>query len=510
MMNMKTTTLFLFILGLFTACSKQQVQYTPTSLDVIPQPVEALVADAEFSICSNTALIADAGLENAAHSLQSYIEAAMDIEMAAKSRKSVISFKIDETMTNDEAYRLTMTPKMILVESKNDCGAFYAVQTLRQLLPVSFENKTYGKAEVQIPCYKISDHPRYSYRGFMLDVSRHFFSIGEVEEVITKLSAYKINKLHLHLSDDQGWRIEIKTWPNLTKIGGTSSVKNEKGGFYTQAEYIQLQKFALKHHIEIIPEIDMPGHTNAALASYAELNCDDKATELYTGTKVGFSSLCVGKPITNQFVGDVIGELAEITFGKYIHIGGDESHSTSDKDYVKFIDDVLEIVKANDKEVIGWDEIANAHINNETVVQFWGKKENAALATSKNAKVIMSPSDRIYLDMKYNEETELGLNWAGYNSIEDAYDWTVDDYVEGVDEKDIFGIEAPLWTETISTSEQIDVMVFPRLIGVAELAWSPKGSSDWSNYQKRLVKHGSRLEYKDIHFHKSSFISWEE
>lgn len=224
------------------------------------------------------------------------------------------------------------------------------------------------------------------------------------------IATYKLNVLHLHLSDDQGWRIEIKSWPNLTTIGGSTQVGGGKGGFYTQEQYKDIVKYAQDRFITVIPEIDMPGHTNAALASYKELHSSevtagslqanpersrkDTAINLYTGTEVGFSTLRTHKAITYKFVDDVIRELAEITPGPWIHIGGDESHSTSKEDYIPFVSRVQEIVIAHGKQVIGWDEIALSTIQPNTVAQFWADAENSKQAVIKGAKIIMSPAKK--------------------------------------------------------------------------------------------------------------------
>ena len=220
--------------------------------------------------------------------------------------------------------------------------------------------------------------------------------------------------MHLHLADDQGWRIEIKSWPNLTAHGGKTEVGGGDGGFYTQVQYADLIKYAQERFITIIPEIDMPGHTNAALASYPELNCNGKATELYSGVEVGFSTLCTKKEVTYKFIDDVVRELAEITPGPYIHIGGDESHSTPIVDYIPFVNRVQDIVIAHGKKVLGWDEIALTTLKPNTVVQYWAKAENAIKGVAQGAKVLMSPAKNAYLDMQYDSTSTYGLHWAAY------------------------------------------------------------------------------------------------
>jgi hexosaminidase len=316
--------------------------------------------------------------------------------------------------------------------------------------------------------------------------------------------------LHLHLSDDQGWRIEIKSWPNLTAHGGSTEVGGGEGGFFTQEQYSDIVKYAQARHITIVPEIDMPGHTNAALASYAELNCDGKARELYTGINVGFSSLCVRKDITYKFVDDVIRELAALTPGPYIHIGGDESHSTKTEDYLFFMEKAQEIVSKYGKNVLGWDEIATTKLADGSVAQYWAKAANAQKAVEQGAKVLFSPAIKTYLDMQYDSTTKLGLHWAAYIEVDDAYDWDPATMVEGVGRENILGVEAPLWTETVTNIDELEYMVFPRLTGIAEIGWSPALKRDWIDYRERLARHGERLAAMGVDFYRSDLVPWAE
>ena len=503
----KTKVLIIIMIALISCSNKEIIDYKPTTIDVIPIPNKVMKAAGFFEINKKTSLVFDRSLKNSAGFFKQYLTKGLGIEISGKSKNYSIVFSLDTAMVGIESYRITIDKESLLIESPSDIGAFYAVQTLRQLLPPSFENGTYGKDKVRLDLLKIEDSPRYEYRGFMLDVARHFFNADEVKHVIDLISAYKINKLHLHLTDDQGWRIEIKSWPNLTESGSRSSVNNEKGGFYTQKDYLEIQAYALKKHITIIPEIDMPGHINAALASYPELNCDNKAREPYSGIKVGFSSLCIKNDVTYKFVDDVIRELSSMTTGNYIHIGGDESRKTDKDDYINFINKTREIVESYGKEPIGWDEIVDADIESNAIVQFWGKVKNVKLASQKGAKIIMSPSDKIYLDIKYNDSTKLGLTWAGLNDIKDAYNWKPDSLIEGVSGNNILGVEAPLWTETIVTPNDLEYMVFPRLIGVSEIAWSKEENLNWKNYKERLKKHTLRLDNLNINYYKSEYFN---
>ena len=516
----KSIAIIFFAISLVSCGSElkdsRELKYLPSTVSVIPIPNSVLKAEGFFEIDKETSISFDESFKESANFLNTYLERGLKFKLKNISEFKFyqfynhrsISFVSDNSIVNPEGYRITISEKELLIEASTGKGAFYAVQTLRQLLPSSFEDSTYKKERVKLDLYKIEDKPLYSYRGFMLDVARHFHSVKDVKHMIDLLSIYKINTLHLHLTDDQGWRIEIKSWPNLTVHGSKSSVKNEKGGFYTQDDYKEIQSYATKHKIMVIPEIDIPGHTNAALSSYAELNCDGVATKPYYGTKVGFSSLCVDKDITYKFIDDVFRELSEITTGEYIHIGGDESHSTKKSDYIPFVKRVIGIVKSHNKKVIGWDEIATSDIDSTVIVQFWGKADNAKIAVEKGAKVIMSPSDRIYLDIKYNDSTKIGLTWAGRNPVDDAYNWKVDGYVKGVQTNNILGIEAPLWSETVVTRADMEFLVFPRLIGVAEIAWSKEEDRNWESYNLRLAKQKYRLEALKVNFFKSDKVNW--
>jgi hexosaminidase len=321
------------------------------------------------------------------------------------------------------------------------------------------------------------------------------------------ISHYKINRLHLHLTDDQGWRIEIKSWPKLTEVGAQTQVNGKGGGFYTQEQYKEIVEYASSHFVMIIPEIDTPGHTNAALASYPELNVSEEATNLYEGTEVGFSSLGINMEVTYQFLDDVICELAEISPAPYIHIGGDEAKSTPLEDYKLFIKRIQEIVASHHKLTIGWGEIGEAELLPTTIAQYWIDKGYQG-AKAQHTKIILSPANKTYLDMKYDASSPLGLDWAGLISVKDAYDWEPSSYMDKLEEKDILGIEAPLWAETLLTIKDIEFLAFPRLPGLAELAWSPKVQG-WDEYKQRLAKHGKHMETLQINFFKSPDVDWE-
>ncbi|MCX5226375.1 beta-N-acetylhexosaminidase [Streptomyces sp. NPDC006553] len=421
----------------------------------------------------------------------------------------------EDTELGAEGYRLRSAPDGVVLTAREPAGLFRGVQTLRQQLPSAVERKSVQNGPWKIAGGTITDTPRYAYRGAMLDVSRHFFTVDEVKRYIDQLALYKVNTLHLHLSDDQGWRIAVDSWPRLTTYGGSTEVGGGPGGFYTKAQYQEIVRYAASRYQEVIPEIDLPGHTNAALASYAELNCDGVAPPLYTGTKVGFSSLCVPKSVTYDFVDDVIREIAALTPGRYIHIGGDEAHSTSHADYVTFMDKVQPVVAKYGKEVVGWHQLTGTTPADGALVQYWGldrtpaeEKARVAAAARNGAGLILSPADRTYLDMKYTKDTKLGLAWAGYVEVRRSYDWNPAAYLAGAPADSVRGIEAPLWTETLATTDDLDVMAFPRLPGLAELGWSPAATHDWDTYKVRLAEQAPRFDALGIDYYRSPEVPW--
>lgn len=430
-----------------------------------------------------------------------------------------VSLTLDPSRTTlgDEGYEIDVTRDRVTMHAARPAGLFYAAQTLRQLLPPDIESSTPRQAVWRVPAGRIVDRPRFAWRGAMLDVARHFFGVDDVKRYIDLLAKYRINRLHLHLSDDQGWRIEIRSWPRLTTYGGSTAVGGGPGGHYTQAQYREIVAYAADRHIVMVPEIDMPGHTNAALASYAELNCDGVAPPLYTGIEVGFSALCVEKEVTYQFIDEVVGEIAAMTPGPYFHIGGDEVEKLTDEQYARFIERVQEIVIRHGKRPVGWEEVSKARLAPTSIVQQWRsdaragsppwRNEAALRAVQQGVPLVLSPAAKVYLDMKYDADTTLGLKWAGYVEVRDAYDWDPATLFEGVGEGDVLGIEAPLWSETLVTMADIEVMAFPRLPGIAEVGWSPAGRV-WEEYRGRLAAHAARWTAMGVSFHRSPQVPW--
>ncbi|MGH3761394.1 beta-N-acetylhexosaminidase [Actinophytocola sp.] len=486
---------------------------------VIPAPV-SVTPDrngGEFRLTPNTAIHADRGARQVAEYLADLLRPPTGYRLPVSDRGHgpAISLELGrvDPALGEEGYELGATRRGVEIKAGTARGLFAGVQTLRQLLPAQVESRSVQRGPWTVPAGRIVDEPRFAHRGAMLDVSRHFFSPEEVKRYIDQIAMYKINRLHLHLADDQGWRIEIKSWPRLATYGGSTEVGGGPGGYYTQEEYRDLVAYAAERQITIIPEIDMPGHTNAALASYAELNCDGVAPPLYTGIEVGFSSLCIDKEITYQFVSDVLGELAALTPGEFLHLGGDEAHVTTEPDYIKFFARVLPMVDALGKKVSGWHELIKATPSTTAVPQYWGTTNSNDLvndAVARGNKILMSPANKAYLDMKYDENTPLGLSWAGYIEVADAYGWDPGTHMQGVPESSIVGVEAPLWSETLENSDHVEFMAFPRLPAIAELGWSPWSTHDWESFRTRLAAQGPRWTELGIDFYRSPQIPWPE
>lgn len=514
---------FLLIIGIsFISCAhKRKLNLPKTNLsseNLIPKPVELVATHTAFPLDQFTAIETPLSedFKQVGKFLSKKIKEQTGLELKVnptkkKNIETIIRLeKVKLATKNPEEYELHIGQDSIIVNAATATGAFRGIQTLQQLIP-NANNDTIADHKIWIiPSGKISDFPQFEYRGVMLDVARHFFSVADVKKFIDILSYYKINILHLHLTDDQGWRIEIKSWPKLTEIGGQTEVDGKSGGFYTQDEYSKIVHYAAKRHITIIPEIDMPGHTNAASLSYPFLNGNSKKLKPYEGTGVGFSTFNTRKDTVYTFIDDVIREVAALSPGSYFHIGGDESHSTKKNDYNYFITKVQKIIKRYDKKMIGWDEIANTDIaNGSSVAQFWNNKKNTHNAVKKGMKIIISPAKKAYLDMKYDKNTKLGLDWAAHIPVDTAYNWSPETYAE-IPIENILGVEAPLWGETISNIDELEYLAFPRAIGYAELGWTALKDRKWEDYKVRLANQAPFLERKNVNFYRSPLIDWKK
>jgi hexosaminidase len=487
---------------------------------VIPAPQSFAASGAGFTVLPDTTIVvSDDRAKGVGELLAGLIGVAAGpqqpnvVVAAAPPARNSIHLRLDPASgPAGEGYDLTVSADGVTIVAATPAGLFYGVQTFRQLLPpfIDFAAVRFDKARpVRASGVHIVDRPRFAWRGAMLDVARHFMTTDEVKHYIDSMVLYKLNRLHLHLADDQGWRIEIKSWPKLTTIGASTEVGAGPGGFYTQAQYADLVRYAEDRFVTIVPEIDMPGHTNAALASYAELNCDGKARDPYTGVDVGFSALCVEKDATYKFIDDVVGEIAAMTPGTYFHIGGDEVKTLTPAQYIGFVERVQKIVQSHGKQMVGWDEIAPASLRNTSVVQHWRPEGTPAQAVAKGAKVIVSVANKAYLDMQYDANTPIGLHWAGYIDVKDAYTWDPAALVEGMPKDAILGVEAPIWSETLANIQDVEFLAFPRLACIAEVAWSPRQPRAWDEFKVRLGAHAPRWSALGINFYPSPSVPWK-
>jgi len=522
---------FIALIFLVSACSDSRSTSPEAKIAferVIPKPISSNATGKTFLITESTTIVADtssAELRDIANYLAENLKAitGLSLEVSSKAGDDIIQLTLQggSSSLGNEGYELQVEENQLTITANKPAGVFYGIQTLRQML--ADKDDASPKNEWEIATGTITDHPEYAWRGSMLDVARHFFPVADVKRYIDLLSYYKINILHLHLSDDQGWRIEIKSWPNLTAIGGQSQVGGGKGGFYTQEQYKEIVAYAQSRFITIVPEIDLPGHINAALISYPDellpgppikLEPGEKprpvAGQPHHGTEVGFSTLSLKKESTFKFVNDVIREISEITPGPYFHVGGDEAQVTKKADYIEFVNRFKEIVDANNKTMIGWEEIAQANLDSSVLVQFWHSRDYAQMAAEKGAKLIFSPSTKVYLDMQYDSTSRIGLHWAAYIEVDSSYQWDPATLVPGIDPEQIMGVEAPLWTETVITMDDIEYLVFPRLPGIAEIAWTPSASRSWDDYKVRLSNQAWPWKAMGIDFYRSPKVDWAD
>lgn len=410
-----------------------------------------------------------------------------------------------------ESYTLEVSSGSVRITGADAAGLFYGVQTLAQLI-------TTADGDATIPAVRIHDAPRFAYRGVMLDVARHFFDVDTVIAYIDRAASLKFNVLHLHLSDDQGWRLHIDARPRLTELASSTAVGGDAGAFYTHDDYARIVAHATSKHMTVVPEIDMPGHTHAVSLAYPELaeqpvisdglrsEAQERGEALpahgaaYEGMSVGFSSLRIHDEGTYALLDDVLRDLAALTPGPYLHVGGDEALGTSAADYALFMERVTAMVAALGKTPLVWHEAGAAQgLHPDTIGQYWGfvepvgdSAERTRTFATGGPKVILSPADAVYLDMKSDASSPLGLTWArGVTSTRRAYEWEPAAVVPGVDEDDILGVEAPLWTETARDLDDLDALAFPRIAAAAEAAWSPPTGTHpdrtWASFHPRVA-----------------------
>ncbi|SIT88276.1 beta-N-acetylhexosaminidase [Microbacterium sp. RU33B] len=507
---------------------------TVTVPSVVPAPA-ALEASgaAPFALTAATSVTGD---PDAVSALAGLIGARTGMTPAGTG--PAIELRIDPSTDSGteaaaESYRIVAGEASVAVTGADAAGLFYGVQTLGQLISRDGEGWS-------IPAVRIDDAPRFAYRGVMLDVARHFHGVDTVKAYIDRAVTLKFNALHLHLSDDQAWRLHLDSRPELTAVTAGNAIGGDPGGFFTKSDYAELVAYASARHMIVVPEFDTPGHTHAVGLAYPELveapvlsehiaevvrvygGDLPTAGEPYQGMAVGFSSLRIHDEATYDFLADVFGELAAMTPGPYLHVGGDEALGTDPADFAHFMERVTTLVERLGKTPVAWHEAGSAPgLAPTTVGQYWGfvtptdgMDDKARAFVAHGAGLILSPADAIYLDMKHSADSPLGLTWAnGVTSVERAYAWEPSDVIAGIDDADILGVEAPMWTETIRDLGDIDEMAFPRIAAAAEAGWSPAtgtgGLRTWESFRTRVGALGPLWTSLGIAFHPSTEIPWE-
>lgn len=555
--------LIAILITIFYSCAKQKV-FTEKDIQIIPKPAELQLSEGGFEFLENTKFVV-------ANDFQKKISKALinKFEMAAGWKPEVsdvapksnyVQFNVDDTL-KDEAYQLTVNNDNITITAKDNAGFIYGLETVRQLLPAAIESENIvSNIEWVIPALVIKDLPRFQYRGLMLDVSRHFFNVDYVKKTIDRLAMLKMNVLHLHLVDDQGWRIEIKKYPKLTEVGayrngtivghfpGTENDNKIERGFYTQEEIKDIVAYATNRNVTIIPEIELPGHSSAAIAAYPYLSCfpDEPTSIPYNMMSKTSKELqekgqvkvvqeswgvfkdiyCAGKEDTFTFLEDVLSEVLPLFPSKYIHIGGDEAikphweicpncqkrikeEGLKDEHELQsyFIKRIENFVNSKGKKIIGWDEILEGGLAPQATVMSWRGTKGGIEAAEQGHDVIMTPGTHCYFDHCQGPENEEPLSIGGYLPISKVYQF--DPVVETMSPKEakhVLGGQANLWSEYIPTTEQSEYMIFPRLAAMAEALWSPKGSRDWNDFSSRLETIFKRYDYLGTNYAKSAYL----
>ncbi len=493
--------------GELTSSSVYDVKAEEVS--IIPKPSEITWGDSHFNLPSVNLICYNPQAEESSEWLkQLLIKANLKAESTRGNGCGIWNLIADGSLKGElgeEGYILEINNDGILLKAATNAGLFYAVQTLRQMLPASIETGEFRSNRIRLPHVYIKDKPAYSWRGNMVDVARSFFGIDYLKRHVDRMALYKLNRLHLHLTDDQGWRIEIKGKPLLTEVGSKGSVKGGRSGYISQEEYKELQVYAAARNIVIIPEIDMPGHIYSALVAYPELNCPENANitpalaippQLYDGYEVGWSKLCLEKPEIYDFVSEVIGEISAITKGPWIHIGGDEIH---DPLYETFVVKADSIVQTYGKTSIGWEEVTKASVSSSLISQKWNGKTEGIV----DVKVIESICSNFYLDHANVPGQKNTLNWCKEDgvSLENVYSFKSND-------PNVLGVEAAVWTEHVLNEDMMDDRFWPRTIAVAEVGWTAQDTRNFDNFKERLARHGTRLKKMGIHFFPTPEIDW--
>ncbi len=543
---MKLSVLVLSIVAT-TVLSAQQV-------NIIPQPAEMKIGKGNFSISPSTMLVVKNGVDNnTADFFNDYLKQCFGFNL--KKVKSAVSNYIQFTTLQtlvpgkEGAYSLTVAPKGVTIQGQTASGTFCGMQTLIQLLPATRNN-----SKLSIPQLSINDYPRFSYRGMHLDVSRHFFPVSFIKKYIDYLALHKFNKFHWHLTDDQGWRIEIKKYPKLTSVGawrngtiigrypGKGNDGKRYGGYYTQEEIKAVVKYAADRFIDVIPEIEMPGHSSAAIAAYPELSCfPEEPTIKYFPEKCTWSGdkngkqveqtwgvfddvFCAGKENTFRFLQDVLDEVTALFPSKYLHVGGDEcpkenwkrcplcqkrikEEGLKDEHQLQsyFIQRMEKYLNDKGKTLIGWDEILEGGLAPKAVVMSWRGEQGGIDAAKQKHDVIMTPGNPVYFDHTQSKNED-SVTIGGYNPIEKVYAYEpLPKELDAEEAKYVLGAQANLWTEYITNARKAEYMIFPRMAALSEILWSPKENKNWNDFEKRLPTQFKRYDLWKANYSRAYF-----
>ncbi|MHC1708547.1 MAG: beta-N-acetylhexosaminidase [Bacteroidales bacterium] len=533
-----------FILFLLLLCAPWYIQAEGHS--VIPEPVKANSHRGHFSIKSNTVVLTDINHPELLRLAEFFcdkikLSGGPEIKIVSLNTqtKNAIYIKLGTNLPEigKEGYHLLVDRKSVILEANTTQGIFYGIQTLLQLMPPEIESPPSGmqKKHWKISCIEITDFPRFIYRGLHLDVCRHFFPPEFIKEYIDLLSMYKMNTFHWHLTDDQGWRIEISKYPELTRTGsvrkGTQVAKSDViddqpyGGFYTKDQIREIVKYAGDRYITIIPEIEMPGHAVAALAAYPQYSCTGGPFEVRTMWGVSDDVFCAGNDATYTFLQDILTEVLELFPSKYIHIGGDEAPKTrwmkcplcqkrikdqglKDEHELQsyFIQRIEKFLNAKGRKIIGWDEILEGGLAPDATVMSWRGMEGGIEAARQGHDVIMTPGSHCYFDHFQADPSYEPLAIGGFTNLKKVYSFEpVPPELNETEAKHILGAQGNLWSEYLEKGSHVIYMAYPRAIALSEINWSPVKSRNWTNFVERLENHFHRLDYKGVNYCKSLY-----
>lgn len=506
-------------------------------LSIIPQPASIQPGAGVFVLDSSTRIQATAETQAVAQALAAMLRPPTGFDLpldivADADQTAANTIRLATSTTGPESYSLAVTPDHIEIHAAGAPGLFYAVQTLRQLLPVEIESSSHvSGVEWAIPAVTIEDQPRFGWRGMHLDVGRHFFPVEFIKKFLDLMALYKLNVFHWHLTEDQGWRIEIKRYPRLTEIGSrrtaTPYPHDRKqldgipyGGYYTQDEIREVVAYAQARSITVVPEIEMPGHAVAALASYPELGCVGENYEVRTFWGIAEDVFCAGNEDVYTFVENVLSEVLDLFPGEFIHIGGDECPKVRWQECPKcqamiqreglanehelqsyFIRRVETFLNAHGRRLIGWDEILEGGLAPNATVMSWRGSKGGIEAAAAGHDVVMSPNTHCYFDYFQSEDREneppaIG----GYLPLEHVYMFDPTEGIPADKAKHVLGGQGNVWTEYLPTSELVEYMAYPRACALAERLWSPAADADYDDFLRRLESHLQRLDRMGVNY----------